>query len=178
MKYVEFVNQQLKKRLDNLGFPVVVFGQNVNAGSYMGGLTKGLKDINNVKMINTPNSELTLCGVGMGLMLNGVDAIFFMKQLDFLLLGMDQLTHTWNMIKDRKGLGSFTIFSVITDNGLEGKQSCFDRLDDLGECCDIDTWKIVKYVPGGTERIINEQLINRGVRIIAVSQTLLQKEVE
>lgn len=176
MKYVELINQEIKKLLNSCTFPVVIYGQNVNAGSYMGGLTKGLRDCTNVKMINTPNCELTLCGVGMGMMASGMNCIFVMKQLDFLLLGMDQLTHTWNVLKNREGLGSFTILTVITDSGLEGKQSCFDRLGDLGECCDVDTWEIRNN--SHVENIVSNVVISEGFRIIAVSQTLLQKEVE
>ena len=50
----------------------------------------------------------------------------------------------------------------------------------INECADVDTWKIVnpKYAKEQATTIIGEQLINRGFRIIAVSQTLLQKEVE
>jgi pyruvate/2-oxoglutarate/acetoin dehydrogenase E1 component len=180
MKYVEFINQETKKLLGSCTFPVVVFGQNVNAGSYMGGLTKGFNECRNVKMINTPNCELTLCGVGMGMMASGMNCIFVMKQLDFLLLGMDQLTHTWNVLKNRKGIGSFTIFTVITDNGLEGKQSCFQRMQDLCHCANVDGFEITGngYSKSIIENIINMNLIRGGFRIIAVSQTLLQKETE
>lgn len=174
MKYIELINQKLKERINRATKPLCIFGQNVAAGSCLGGLTKGLS-VQNGKIINTPNCELTLCGVGMGMMASGMDCIFFMKQLDFLLLGMDQLTHTWNVLKHRKGLGSFTIFTVITDNGLEGKQSCFGRLKELCNCANINGAEIVNVWQA--EDLITNELINEGFRIIAVSQTLLQKEV-
>lgn len=181
MKYIEFINQQIIRTLENRTFPVCIFGQNVKAGSCLGGLTKNLPEFPG-RIINAPNCELTLCGVGMGMMSAGMDSIFFMKQLDFLLLGMDQLTHTWNVLRHRKGLGSFTIFTVITDNGLEGKQSCFQRLETLSACAHINAFEITKskliHPFAIAEVIIKHQLINEGFRIIAVSQTLLQKEVE
>lgn len=181
MKYTQFINQKIKERLLVLQEPIVIYGQNVAAGSYMGGLAKDLK-VNKGQILNTPNCELTLCGVGMGLMLNGVNALFICKQLDFILLGMDQLTHTWNMIKDRKGLGSFTIFTVITDSGLEGKQSCFNRLRALSECANVPSFNLEEsnliHKLALIDSILQNQMINEGFRIITVSQTLLQKEVE
>ena len=40
----------------------------------------------NSLIINTQNSENLLVGAGFGMMLNSVSSVFFMKQLDFLLL--------------------------------------------------------------------------------------------
>ena len=37
-------------------------------------------------------------GVGFGLMLRSVNSVFFMKQFDFLLLGIDHLVNTYNII--------------------------------------------------------------------------------
>ena len=50
-------------------------------------------------MINVGDCEATHIGVGFGLMLNGVHAVLFAKQLDFMLLGMDQLVNTYNFIR-------------------------------------------------------------------------------
>ena len=55
----------------------MVFGQNINAGSCLSGLTRGLSGPNNnITVLNTPNSENCLVGVGFGLMLNDVHSIF------------------------------------------------------------------------------------------------------
>ena len=54
----------------------VVYGQNVNAGSSLSGLTRGLSMQNSSLLINTQNSENSLVGIGFGLMLNGVSSIF------------------------------------------------------------------------------------------------------
>ena len=61
-------------------------------------------------VLNTPNVENTLVGFGFGMMLNGVNSVFFMKQFDFLLLGMDQLVNTYNVIRQNEPKASFTIF--------------------------------------------------------------------
>jgi hypothetical protein len=105
-----------------------------------------------------------------------MNCVFVMKQLDFLLLGMDQLTHTWNVLRDRKGLGSFTIFTVITDSGLEGKQSCFQRFEELYRCANVPGYQIHSEID--IKNVIGAQLINRGFRVITVEQTFLQKELE
>ena len=82
MKYIEYVNEQIKNTVkdpENL----VLFGQNISAGSCLAGLTKGLSVNPTSKIINSTNSENSLCGFGFGLMLNGISSVFFMKQLIF-----------------------------------------------------------------------------------------------
>ena len=88
----------------------VLYGQNINAGSCLGGLTRGVSEINNGMTLNTPNIENTLVGVGFGLMLSSVNSVFFMKQFDFLLLGIDHLVNTYNVIRQTQPKASFTIF--------------------------------------------------------------------
>ena len=98
MKYLNFINEQIRSTIeknDNL----VLFGQNISAGSCLGGLTKNLKVNENSKIINSTNSENSLCGFGFGMMMNNVSSVFFMKQLDFLLLGIDHLVNTYNIIR-------------------------------------------------------------------------------
>ena len=97
MKYVQFVNSLIKNIIEKKK-NLVLYGQNINAASCLSGLTRGLGDINSGLTINTPNSENTLVGVGFGLMLNNTSSIFFMKQMDFLLLGIDHLVNTYNII--------------------------------------------------------------------------------
>ena len=90
MKYIEFVNKLLKQEVSKHD-ELVLFGQNINAGSCLGGLTRNLKVKENSKVINSTNSENSLCGLGFGLLIGGVNSILFMKQLDFLLLGIDPI---------------------------------------------------------------------------------------
>ena len=91
---------------------LVLFGQNINAGSCLGGLTRNLKVKENSKVINSTNSENTLCGFGFGLLIGGVNSILFMKQLDFLLLGIDHLVNTFNIIRNIDEL-KFFMFNCI-----------------------------------------------------------------
>jgi DNA (cytosine-5)-methyltransferase 3A len=59
---------------------------------------KNIKLSENSRFINSTNAENSLGGFGFGLMINGASSVFFMKQLDFLLLGIDQLVNTYNII--------------------------------------------------------------------------------
>ena len=72
---VNLTIKELVKEKEN----IVLYGQNINAGSCLSGLTRGLADNTRGLTLNTPNAENTLVGVGFGLMLKGVNSIFFMK---------------------------------------------------------------------------------------------------
>lgn len=174
MKYVEYINELIKENISKAD-PVALFGQNISAGSCLSGLTKNLKVKEGGLIINTPNCENTLCGVGFGLMIGGVPSVFFMKQLDFLLLGIDQLVNTYNFIRAKNPSTSFTIVASVIDNGYQGMQS---SLNNLGDFCSI------ARIPGFTvtnetdaREIINSQLISPGFRIIGVSQRLFKGEI-
>jgi len=176
MKYIEYVNEQIRNTVkdpENL----VLFGQNINAGSCLGGLTKGLSVNPTSKIINSTNSENSLCGFGFGLMLNGVSSVFFMKQLDFLLLGIDHLVNTYNNIRSTpdNSKASFTIMPIIVDNGYQGPQS---SLNNFAEFCSI------ARIPGYTistkaeaDKIISTKLISPGFRIIGISARLFQEDI-
>ncbi len=174
MKYLEHINQLIKTKVfeaDNL----VIFGQNVSAGSCLSGLTKNLKVKESSLIINTPNCENTLCGIGFGLMLNKVSSIFFMKQQDFLLLGIDHLVNTYNFIRRENPQASFTIVFIIVDQGYQGLQS---SLNNMGDFCSI------ARIPGFTitnkadaEEILGKHLISPGFRIMGVSQRLFGEEL-
>lgn len=176
MKYLEFVNSLLKNEVAKQD-KLVVFGQNISAGSCLGGLTRGLSVRNNSKIINSTNSENTLCGFGFGMMINGVSSIFFMKQLDFLLLGIDHLVNTYNIIRNAKqdNSSSFTIMPIIVDNGYQGPQSSFNNLPDMCSIARIPGFAIT--TKWEIEKIISSELISPGFRIITVSQRLFKEEL-
>jgi len=174
MKYVEFVNKVIREEVSRPE-RIVLFGQNISAGSCLSGLTRNLQVKGEGFIINTPNSENTLCGLGFGLMISGASSIFFMKQQDFLLLGMDQLVNTYNFIRIKEPSASFTIMTIVVDGGYEGPQS---RLNNFGDFCSI------ARVPGFTvtnkvdaEQIIKTHLVSPGFRIIGVSQRLFKTEI-
>jgi pyruvate/2-oxoglutarate/acetoin dehydrogenase E1 component len=175
MKYLEFVNSLLKSEVvkhDNL----VLFGQNISAGSCLGGLTRGLVIKDNGRVINSTNSENTLCGFGFGMMINGVSSVFFMKQLDFLLLGIDHLVNTYNIIRNMKqGNSSFTIMPIVVDNGYQGPQSSFNNLPDMCSIARIPGFSI--STKWEAEKIIANELVSPGFRIITISQRLFKEEL-
>jgi pyruvate/2-oxoglutarate/acetoin dehydrogenase E1 component len=174
MTYVSHLNGRIKDAIAHCDTPVV-FGQNVSAGSCLSGLTRGV-DQTAARVINTPNLENTLVGTGFGLMLSGVQAAFFMKQQDFLLLGVDHLVNTYNLIRRQDtGAGSFTIVQIVVDSGYEGSQSALNNLPDLCSLARIDGYAIANAHDADT--LIEEELFAPGFRIISVSQRLFKRDV-
>jgi pyruvate/2-oxoglutarate/acetoin dehydrogenase E1 component len=170
--YIEFINRTIREIVlphEN----IVLFGQNITTGSCLSGLTKELEVSGNSKIINTPNSENTLVGTGFGLMLNGTNAVFFMKQLDFLYLGIDQLTNTYNYIKTIDVNASFTIVPIIVDSGYEGMMASTNNLSDFCAISKIHGYTVTnKY---DAKYILNHFLVSPGFRIIGISQRLFRQ---
>lgn len=174
MKYVTYINSLIQENVLN-SETIVLFGQNISAGSCLSGLTRNIKVNPDSRIINTPNCENTLCGIGFGLMLSSVPSIYFMKQQDFLLLGVDHLVNTYNFIRREKPLASFTVMARVVDTGYEGPQS---RLNNIGDFCSI------ARVPGYTitnaddaKQIIATHLVSPGFRILGVSQRLWNSDI-
>lgn len=175
MKYVQYLNACIKTALEKTNDTIVLFGQNITAGSCLSGLTKGIGSDPKHLVLNTPNIENTQVGVGFGLMLNGVSSIFCMKQQDFLLLGIDHLVNTYNFVRLKKPNASFTIVTVVVDLGYQGIQS---SLNNFGDFCSI------ARIPGyavtnkqDADHIIKNHLVGPGFRIIGVSQRLFNSEI-
>jgi len=174
MKYVDFINSEIF-RIVSQNNRIILFGQNIAAGSCLGGLCRNLKVIHPSKIMNTQNSENALVGVGFGLMLNNVSSVYFMKQLDFLLLSIDHLVNTYNIIRVRQPKASFTIMPVITDSGYEGPQSALNNLGDFCSIANIEGYSFTNKKD--TETIIRRHLVNPGFRILGVSQRLLKQDI-
>lgn len=174
MKYIEYINELIGKKTSETE-KIVLFGQNIAAGSRLSGLTKNLKVADGGLIINTPNSENTLTGLGFGMMLSGVSSIFFMKQQDFLLLGMDPLVDTYNFIRRKKPAASFTIVFIVVDVGYQGLQSSLNNFGDFCSMARIPGFTITNKVDA--EEIINTHLVSPGFRIIGVSQRLFGQEI-
>lgn len=174
MKYVEYVNSLIRDEVINAE-RLVLYGQNISAGSCLGGLTRNLKVRTNSRIINTQNSENTLVGVGFGLMLNNVSSVFFMKQQDFLLLGIDHLVNTYNIIRVNVPKASFTIMPITVDSGYEGPQSSLNNLGDFCSIAGIKGFSCTNKID--TKKIIKKHFISPGFRIIDVSQRLLKQEL-
>ena len=173
MKYVQFINSLIKEHVGEQS-DIVIYGQNIDAGSSLSGLTRGLS-VKKGLVINTQNSENLLVGVGLGLMLNNVSSVFFMKQLDFLLLGIDHLVNTYNIVRQSNPKASFTIFPVTVDSGFEGPQSSLNNFDDFCSIAGVEGYSFTNKEDAS--RIISDQLIKPGFRILTTGQRLLRQDV-
>ncbi len=177
MKYTEYINSLIKEKVkpvDNC----VLFGQNIKTGSCLGGLTRNIKLSENSRIVNSTNAENSLVGFGFGLMMNGASSVFFMKQLDFLLLGIDQLVNTYNIIrsvKDNYPIGSFTIVATVVDSGYDGPQSSFNNFYDLCSIARIQGFTINNK--SDADYIFENEFLQPGFRIIALSQRLGKLEI-
>lgn len=174
MTYVGYINRLIRDRLGMMS-GIVSFGQNISTGSCLSGLTRDLPAGDGRLVINTPNSENTLMGIGFGLLLEGAHGIFFMKQQDFLLLGLDHLVNTWNALRTRPLTGSFTIVSIIVDSGYEGPQSCLNNLPDLCSIARVPGYTIANKADA--DLAIGRHFVTPGVRLIGLSQRLFRAEM-
>lgn len=149
---------------------LVVYGQNVAAGSCLSGLTRNLAVGPGGRVLNTPNVENTLVGVGFGLMLRGVPALFCVKQQDFVLLGLDHIVNTYNIVRRLAPSGSFTILAIMVDHGFEGPQSCLNNLADFCSMANVPGYAMTNR--HDSETILHRHLVAPGFRILGVSQRL------
>ena len=172
MDYITTVNGLLKKELANHS-KSVVYGQNINAGSRLGGFAKGLDSIEGCEVINTPNVENSLVGMGFGLMLKNIPSVFMMKQQDFLLLGVDQLVNTWNALKSRGSFVPFVIAMIVVDNGWEGPQSSFNDTNSLAKLSDLKCSIVNGF--DVSEKAIHQAFAG-GPSLLAISQKMFKVE--
>lgn len=174
MKYVQYVNELIGKKTSETK-NLVLFGQNIAAGSHLTGLTKGLQVGEGGLIINSCNSEYTLTGMGFGLMMSGVPSIFFTKQQDFLLLGIEQLVDTYNFIRRKVPTASFTIVMIALDLGYHGPQSSMNNLGDFASIARVPGFAVTNKVD--TEEVVDKYLVSPGFRIIGLSQRLFAQEL-
>ena len=130
LTFAQYVNTKIRQRFSSYEHSVI-FGQNIISGSRISGLGVGLDQISNCVALNTTNSENSLMGLGFGLALSETPSLFLMKQHDFALLGLDQLTNTHNVLRDGKLLAPFIILMVVIDSGFEGPQASLSSLDEF-----------------------------------------------
>ena len=177
MKYIEYLNSLIINKVYKTE-NCVLFGQNINAGSCLGGLTRNIKVNAKCKIFNSTNAENSLTGFGFGLMMNGANAVFFMKQLDFLLLSADHLVNTFNIIrsvKDQYPTGSFTIVATVVDSGYDGPQSSYNNFYDLCALARVDGFNINNKADA--EHVFNNEFLQPGFRIISLSQRFGREEL-
>ena len=153
--------------------PVLLFGENIDTGSRIAGLARGLKVNPAGRILNVGNCELTHMGIGFGMMLDGGNAALFMKQLDFLMLGLDQVVNTYNFVRavHRMGdLGSFTIVLIVCDQGYQGPQSSLNAPGDVASLANVNVFCLNSAEDAC--HVVRDQFIAPGFRIVCTSQRL------
>lgn len=151
-----------------------IFGQNIISGSRISGLGSKLESESKFSAINTPNSESSLFGIGFGLAMNGVSAVFLMKQHDFALLGLDQLVNTYNLIRNRTLKSPFIVLMVVVDSGFEGPQSSLNNLDDFAS---LTRGKVHFLTTLENIESAFDEIKSIGLHFLVVGQSLLKSKV-
>lgn len=174
--YISSVNKLIAQEISEL--PNAVFcGENIDNGSHISGLTRNFTVSESSMLINVGNCEYTHCGVGFGMMLNGATAVLFVKQLDFMLLGIDHFVSTYQNIRchrDLKSLGSFTIVVVAYDHGFQGPQSSFNAIGDICSMARVPGYTLTNNQDSA--HVLRTQLREPGFRFIVLSQRHSPKE--
>ena len=168
--YITHIVQQVNKVTERCG-AIFLYGENIDCGSRIGGLARGLTVNPAGRIRNVGNCELTHLGVGLGMLLDGGQAALFGKQLDFLLLGLEQACDTFNFIRayrPRNTWGSFTIFVIVCDQGYQGPQSSLNGAGDFASLINIPV-----YCLNGADdaaAVVERHFASPGFRIICLSQ--------
>jgi pyruvate/2-oxoglutarate/acetoin dehydrogenase E1 component len=155
---------------------LIVFGENIDVGSKLGGLAKGLNQPRAGVIRNVPNCELSHVGLGMGIMLDGGSALLLVKQLDFLLLALDQAANTHNLIRASKHtaqIGNFKIVAVVCDQGYQGPQSSLNNGSDLSSLLNIPVYCLNSFED--TTKLIRSDFRRPGFEIFLLSQKKIDK---
>ena len=76
MKYLDFYNLIFTKNNLN-GY--IAFGESINNGSFLGGLSRFILKNKDLKIFNCTNAEYTHIGIGFGIALGGGKAIYVCK---------------------------------------------------------------------------------------------------
>jgi pyruvate/2-oxoglutarate/acetoin dehydrogenase E1 component len=172
MTYIKQIIDQVNIVTERCG-PVLLFGENIDTGSRIAGLARGLTVNPAGRILNVGDCELTHCGVGMGIMLDRGNAVLFMKQLDFLLLGLDQVVNTFNFIRAYRAsddLGSFTILLIVCDQGYQGPQSSMNSAGDVASLANVNVFCL--SAASDAAEVISNHFVSPGFRVICVSQHL------
>ncbi len=176
-KYIEFIVSEINQITTDCN-EILLFGENIDKGSCLSGLSRGLKVNSNGKIINIGNCELTHFGIGLGMMLDGGNSVLFAKQMDFILLGLEQACSTFNFIrafKSKDVIGSFTIICIVCDQGFQGPQSSANNASDISSLANIPIYCI--NFKDDIKKIISNNLVEKGFRIIFASQRAFNKDI-
>ena len=175
--YLQAINKIISDRVNQME-NTLVYGENLDRGSFISGLSKNLIAAPTRLVKNVGNCEYTHCGVGFGLMMSGHNAVLFVKQLDFMMLGIDHFVSTYGQIcatNYQKPLGSFTIVTAVYDQGFQGPQSSFRGLNEI--CSISGASGFLLQENADTKKVVMEEMSKPGFRFIALSQRMANEEV-
>jgi pyruvate/2-oxoglutarate/acetoin dehydrogenase E1 component len=170
LTYITHIVKEVNKVTERCG-AIFLYGENIDYGSRLSGLARGLTVNPAGRIQNVGNCELTHVGVGLGILLDGGQAALFGKQLDFMLLGLEQACDTFNFIRayrPQDTWGSFTIFVIVCDQGYQGPHSSFNGAGDFASLINIPV-----YCLNGADdaaRVVDQRFASPGFRIICLSQ--------
>jgi len=169
-KYLTSVNEIIAREANRLEH-AILYGENLDRGSFLSGLSRNLTVGPTRRIVNIGNCEYTHCGVGFGAMLGGANAVLFVKQLDFMLLGMDHFVSTYHLLRSRNSgvrLGSFTIVVAVYDQGYQGPQSSFNDLASMCSMARVSGFTLTNLADAAA--VASREIHRPGFRIIALTQ--------
>ena len=175
--YLQAMNKIISDRVNQME-NTLVYGENLDRGSFISGLSKNLIAGPTRLVKNVGNCEYTHCGVGFGLMMSGKNAVLFVKQLDFMMLGIDHFVSTYGSIRATKyqqPLGSFTIVTAIYDQGFQGPQSSFRGLSEICSMSGVSGFLLQEL--SDARKVVEEEISRPGIRFLALSQRKVSKEL-
>ena len=175
--YLQAMNKIISDRVNQME-NTLVYGENLDRGSFISGLSKNLVAGPTRLVKNVGNCEYTHCGVGFGLMMSGKNAVLFVKQLDFMMLGIDHFVSTYGSIRATKyqqPLGSFTIVTAIYDQGFQGPQSSFRGLSEICSMSGVSGFLLQEL--SDARKVVEEEISRPGIRFLALSQRKVSKEL-
>lgn len=173
--YITFINKLINRYLANKK-NTIAYGQNICTGSSFSGMTRNILSTG-CKVINSQDSENLLTGLGYGMLLNNQSSVYFLKQQDFLFLGLDHMVNSHNLIKLQKKFENnfFTIFFITVDSGFEGPQSRINKLPSIASLTNIKSYCISNQ--HDAELIFKNYFSTKGVNLISISQRMFKKTI-
>lgn len=175
--YLQAINKIISDRVNQME-NTLVYGENLDRGSFISGLSKNLVSGPTRLVKNVGNCEYTHCGVGFGLMMSGKNAVLFVKQLDFMMLGIDHFVSTYGSVRAtryQQPLGSFTIITAIYDQGFQGPQSSFRGLGEICSMSGVSGFLLQEL--SDAKKIVSEEISKPGIRFFALSQRKANEEL-
>ena len=175
--YLQAMNKIISDRVNQME-NTLVYGENLDRGSFISGLSKNLVAGPTRLVKNVGNCEYTHCGVGFGLMMSGKNAVLFVKQLDFMMLGIDHFVSTYGSIRAtryQQPLGSFTIVTAIYDQGFQGPQSSFRGLSEICSMSGVSGFLLQEL--SDARKVVEEEISRPGIRFLALSQRKASEEL-